>query len=274
MSEISVIMPVYNAGKYLSLAIKSILNQTFSDFEFLMCDDCSSDDSNKIMQDFASLDRRIKILKNEQNSGVAVTLNHLLAAATSPLIARMDADDIADPERLAKQYAFMQDNPDIDIAGGQIEIIDEYGETTGKRLYLTDCGKIKADILCRNPLAHPTIIMRSSVIKSIGGYNDICGCEDYDLYLRAVEKGFKLTNMPDILLHYRISSGQVKQRNMKSSLLSTIRLQRKYIFRQKFIPVKALCYFFAEHILLLLPNKILLKLFAFFTFEKKNERSR
>ena len=221
-------MPVYNGEKYLSLAIKSILNQTFTDFEFLICDDCSSDASNQIIQEFAAFDRRIKLIKNEKNSGVAVSLNKLLAAAESPLIARMDADDIAAPERLFKQYKFMQEHPDVAISGSQIKIIDESGQETGRRIYITDSDKIKNIILCRNPLAHPAVIMRRQAIEALAGYNDVCGAEDYDLYLRATEKGFKLANSPDALLSYRISPGQIKQKNMKKQLLSTIKYVQQY----------------------------------------------
>ena len=268
MAEISVIMSVYNTEKYLVSAVKSILEQTFSDFEFLICDDCSTDASWEILQDLASRDNRIKLFRNEKNQGPTVSRNKLQAVATAPLIAVMDADDIAFPDRLAKQYEFMQKHPHIGIAGGQLEIIDETDRKIGTRDYHQDADKNASGILCSNPLAHPSVIMRKEVIDALGGYHDIHGCEDYDLWLRAVDHGFAITNLPDRLLRYRISSGQIKQRYMKGSLRSTIALQKQYLLKRKFFSFKALFYFFAEHLLLLLPNKFLLKLFMYLTYKK------
>ena len=268
MAEISVIMPVYNAGSYLAQAVNSILTQTFTDFEFLICDDCSTDASGTILQQFAARDNRIKLFRNEKNSGIVVSLNKLLSHVSSPYIARMDADDIAIPERLEKQYRYMQKNPHIHIAGGQLEVINEKNETLGYRYYSADPDKIFRNALCGNPLAHPAVIMRKQFIESLGGYRDVCGCEDYELWLRALQNGAILTNLPDVLLRYRINSGQIKQRDMKRTLWSTIALQQKYLFTGRLFSFKALLYNWAEIVLLLCPNKMLLKLFMKMTYRK------
>lgn len=267
MAKISVILPVYNAGKFLQPAIDSILKQSFTDFEFLICDDCSSDNSPAVLQKAAELDSRIKLLRNEKNSGITFTLNKLLANTSAPLIARMDADDVAVPERLSLQYDFMLKNPAVAVAGGNLEIIDEEDSPLGKRIYPQSFSAIKKVMLCQNPLAHPSVIMRKDVIEKLGGYLEQVGCEDYYMWLRAVENGFELANLPETLLHYRLSANQIKQRDMKKSLRSTIKLQRKYIFKRGFFSVKALCFLLAEHGLLLLPNKLLLKLFTRVTYK-------
>ena len=267
MAKISVIMPVYNAGKFLLPAINSILEQSFTDFEFLICDDCSSDNSGEVLQNAARKDGRIKLMRNEKNSGITYTLNKLSACASAPLIARMDADDIATPERLALQYNYMQTHPATAAAGGQLAIIGENAEPLGSRSYALDFAAIRKNMLCQNPLAHPAVIMQKSVVESLGGYLEQPGCEDYYLWLRMVEKGFELGNLPETLLYYRLSANQIKQRDMKKSLLSTIRLQKKYIFRRGFFSLKALCCLIAEHGLLLLPNKLLLKLFTRVTYK-------
>ena len=267
MAEISVIMPVYNAGKFLQQAVESILQQSFTDFEFLIGDDCSTDQSSEVLARYAADDKRIKLLRNEKNSGITFTLNKLLNHATAPLIARMDSDDIAMPERLQKQYDFMHQNPTIAVSGGDLEIINEENEVLGKRIYPQSFGDIKKVLLCQNPLAHPAVIMRKNVVEKLGGYQEQIGCEDYYLWLRAVENGFELANLPETLLRYRLSANQIKQRNMKKSLSSTMKLQKKYIFKQGFFSLKALCFLIAEHGLLLLPNKLLLKLFTRVTYK-------
>ena len=267
MAQISVIMPVYNAEKFLLQAIDSILQQSFADFEFLICDDCSSDNSPAILQQAAAADARIKIFRNKKNSGVTCSLNRLLQEASAPLIARMDADDIAMPKRLELQFEFMQNHPATAVAGGDLEIIDENNNILGMRYYSRSWQEIKKQMMCRSPLAHPSVIMRKSVIDQLGGYLEQPGCEDYYLWLRIAENGYELANLPETLLRYRLSANQIKQRNMKKSLLSTIRLQKKYIFKRGFFSIKALCIMIAEHGLLLLPNKLILKLFSRVTYK-------
>ena len=267
MAQISVIMPVYNAGKFLQQAIDSILQQDFTDFEFLICNDCSSDCSGEIITRYAAIDNRIKLLHNERNSGITFTLNKLLSHAAAPLIARMDADDIALPNRLSLQFEFMRQHPEVAVAGGSLEIIDEENSTLGKRIYPQSFDNIRKVLLCQNPLAHPSVVMRRDVIEKLGGYQEQTGCEDYCLWLRAVENGFELANLPQILLQYRLSANQIKQRDMKKSLHSTIRLQKKYICKRKFFSFKALCFLFAEYGLMMLPNKWILKLFTRVTYK-------
>ena len=260
-------MPVYNAEKFLLQAIDSILHQSFTDFEFLICDDCSTDNSAEILQKAAAADSRIKLLRNDKNSGVTYSLNKLLQEASAPLIARMDADDIAMPNRLELQFEFMQNHPATAVAGGDLEIIDEDNKSLGMRYYPRSWKEVKKQMMCRSPLAHPAVIMRKSVIDQLGGYIEQPGCEDYYLWLRIAENGYELANLPETLLRYRLSANQIKQRNMKKSLLSTIRLQKKYIFKRGFFSLKALWCLIAEYGLLLLPNNWILKLFTMVTYK-------
>ena len=139
--EISVIMSVYNGMPYLQEAVKSILNQTYKDFEFIIVDDASTDDSLKYLKGIN--DKRIKILSNEKNLGLAVSLNKALNAARGEYIARMDADDISKPERLHIQLNFMELNPQIDICGSFVSVIDENGKLVGSIKKPTTDDKIK-----------------------------------------------------------------------------------------------------------------------------------
>ena len=143
MAEISVIMPVYNAGKFLQQAVDSILNQSFTDFEFLICDDCSTDNSVEILQNAAAKDSRIKVLNNERNLGISFTINRLCEVASTSLLARMDADDIALSDRLQKQYDFLQKHPEVAVVGGNLEIIDEENNIIGRRYYLQKTEDIR-----------------------------------------------------------------------------------------------------------------------------------
>lgn len=208
MKLVSVLMPAYNAEKYIAQAIESILGQTFDDFEFIILNDCSKDRTEEIILSYN--DPRIVYLKNEQNLGVAVTLNNGLAAATGKYIARMDADDISLPERLEKQVAHLEANEDIAVLGTNVELFNENG-TISTGWSATDSEQMKVDLLFACGLAHPSVMMRTEVIRELGGYDvEFNGLEDYELWCRVLQKS-KVAMLPDILLRYRIHGSQVTQ---------------------------------------------------------------
>ncbi len=214
MCKISVLMPVYNAEKYLKGAIDSILSQTYSDFEFVIVDDCSSDSSSEIVESYN--DDRIVFLKNEQNSGVAVTLNKGLAECRGEYIARMDSDDISRPERFAKQLAFLESHPDVAVVTCGVRTF--CGDKT-----ISECGwsnvepeRIKKDLFFSCALAHPTVMMRRKVINSLGGYApEYNGLEDYELWCRVIEK-HKIASVCEVLFEYRVHEGQVSKKPPES----------------------------------------------------------
>ena len=214
MCKISVLMPVYNAEKYLKGAIDSILSQTYSDFEFVIIDDCSSDSSVSIIESYS--DERIVFSKNEQNSGVAVTLNRGLKLCHGEYIARMDSDDISRPDRFEKQLAFLQAHPDVAVATCGVrtfcgdKTISESGWTS------IDPEKIKKDLFFSCALAHPTVMMRREVINTLGGYApDYNGLEDYELWCRVIEK-HKIASVGEVLFEYRVHEGQVSKKPSES----------------------------------------------------------
>ena len=208
MPKISVIMPAYNAEKYIAEAIDSILGQTFGDFEFIILNDCSKDRTEEIILSYD--DPRIVYLKNEQNLGVAATLNRGLAIAKGEYIARMDADDISLPERFEKQVAYLDANDDIVVLGTNLECFNESG-TIRTGWSVSDPEQMKVDMLFACGLAHPSVMMRSDVIWNLNGYDPTYnGLEDYELWCRVLEH-HKITTLPDILLRYRIHGNQVTQ---------------------------------------------------------------
>lgn len=209
MVKVSVIMAVYNAERYLSEAIESVLAQTFVDFEFLIHDDGSSDESLAMLQDYATRDDRI-LLSSGLNKGLAATLNQLIENARAPLLARMDADDISRPDRFERQVAYLDDHPDIAVLGTFIRFIDEHGHPIRDHDNPVSHDEIDArNIEGGTALDHPTVMMRRDAVQAVGGYDpSFQSVQDLDLWLRMAER-FRLANYPAVLLDYRFYSGSI-----------------------------------------------------------------
>jgi glycosyltransferase involved in cell wall biosynthesis len=215
MSEspaISVIMSVFNGGKHLYAATQSILAQRFTDFEFLILNDGSTDDSSDILRALAARDPRITLIERE-NRGLVASLNELVTAARAPLIARMDCDDIAVERRLEKQFAYLQAHPEIGVVGTNTHELDDDGRLYAcTDFHATDGEAVRAALVAGPPLCHPSVMMRTALVRKAGGYREAFRhAEDYDLWLRLSEVT-EITNLPDRLLLYRRSTGQVSQK--------------------------------------------------------------
>ncbi|MEO0132855.1 MAG: glycosyltransferase [candidate division WOR-3 bacterium] len=202
-------MPAYNAEKYISEAIESILNQTFKDFEFIIVDDASTDKTWEIIQEYARKDERIKSLKNDINMKIAKTLNYGIQHASGLYIARMDADDISLPERFELQVNFMNNNPDVVVLGGGMIIIDEDGKPISKRSYYSNDEEIRRHIFLFSPFCHPTIFIRKDAFDNTGGYDPYYeSAEDYELYSRLGRLG-KFANLKEFIIKYRLTPNSV-----------------------------------------------------------------
>ena len=213
LPAVSVAMSVYNGERFLAPAIESVLDQTFEDFEFLILDDGSSDDSTRIIKEFAAKDGRIRPILRE-NRGLIASLNQLLDEARAPLIARMDADDICQPTRFAKQVAFLADHPEHGVVGSWSEDIDEACEpwpASGADHPVTNEDMQAALHEGRSIMVHPAVMYRRAVVQAVGGYHAAFRhCEDFDLWLRLASRT-KLANIPERLLRYRHYAGQVSK---------------------------------------------------------------
>ena len=230
---ISVIMPIYNAGLYLQEAIDSILNQSFGDFELLLIDDGSIDGSRDRI--LSQKDPRIRIFLRE-HEGLVRTLNAGIAYSRAPIIARMDSDDVALPERFALQYEFLEQHPDVVVLGTGVKLIDSSGETFGPPQNHCLSHKEIINSLTNGSdsgLAHPTVMFRRLVACSIGGYReDFPVCEDADLWVRMARLG-GLRALPDVLLLLRKHGGNVTTTRMGVNLESDIRMRICYqVWRQ------------------------------------------
>lgn len=196
---ISVVMPVYNADKYLEEAINSILNQTLTDFEFIIINDGSTDRSVEIIKSFQ--DERIVYIDNEENIKLVKSLNKGLSIAKGKYIARMDADDISLPERLMCQFDFMEKHPCLGACGSWSE---SFGDEIAILKYDSEYNKIRFKMLYQLPVLHPSVIIRKEVLQRFGLEYDInyIQCEDYDLFVRIAEVS-KISNIPLLLIKYR-----------------------------------------------------------------------
>ena len=204
MAKVSVVMSVFNQEGYLPTAMESILNQSYTDFEFIIVNDGSTDSSNEIIN--AYKDKRIVSIEQE-NTGLPAALNLAISKAKGDFIARMDSDDIADPSRIKKQLEHLNQNPRIGLLGSSVRIINENGEFLGVEDVPTSPEAINKCLNYRCIVYHPTFFFRKEVFNKVGGYRkEFIHAQDYDFLLRARSKNINIANLADYLLDYRVES--------------------------------------------------------------------
>lgn len=258
--EISVLMPVYNAELYVREAVDSILNQTFTDFEFIIIDDCSTDGSYEVLKSIT--DDRIKLYRNDKNLNKSETRNKGLRLAKGKYLALMDADDINKPQRLKVQYDFLESHPEIDMCGTHVRYFG-HKELIWKTPVNTN--SVKDYSLHGMPFSNPTLMARKRVYKTMHYQKEFDGVEDYKLISDLLQE-YKGYNIPHVLLDYRVhgnqasftfnSSGVVEQRKSqqdlhytvfkinlrriypKTSITDEIKLMEDYFVAKKIIPQK------------------------------------
>ena len=226
--RISVVMPVYNAAAVVGEAVESILNQTFGDFEFIIVDDGSADDSGRILREYARRDDRIK-LYTQENGGLIPSLNRCCRIAQGRYIARMDADDISLPTRFEKQFRFLEAHAEIGVLGTWIQDIDEHGTPRTAWPVPTDPAVIRWFLMFGNCIAHASVMMRREVLERAGYYRaDALHVEDYDLWIR-VSEFTGVANFPEVLLYYRLSGESVSGRNRLLQDQHTLEVRRRFL---------------------------------------------
>lgn len=219
MPTISVIMPAYNVEKYIGDAIESILQQTFDDFEFIIIDDASTDQTYDIICKYH--DKRIIRIRNQNRLGVAACINRGLSVCSSEFVARMDSDDISKPERFKNQIEFMSDNSNLGISGSHMEIIDSNGKIIKEQHKKTGDEAIKINLfLGHTSLAHPSIIIRKKVIDQYHLRYDTAFqyAEDYDFYCRC-SRFIMFDNYPESLIQYRIHAESVSWKHKQQQII-------------------------------------------------------
>lgn len=205
MSErglVSVVIPCYNAEKYIKESVYSIINQTYNKLEIICVDDCSTDNTLKILKEIARKDQRVIILQNPENLKISKTLNRGIEHSSGEYIARMDADDIALPVRIEKQIEFLEANPQIGLCGACCEKIDATGKHIGYMRYPLKHEELKSALLFTSVFIHPTVVFRKKIFNELGGYEDLMPVEDFEYWIRIVQH-FQVANLTDVLLKYR-----------------------------------------------------------------------
>lgn len=211
-------MPVFNAEKYLSESVESILAQTFTDFEFICVDDGSTDGSLELLETYAQRDERIQIIRNNRIKGEAGARNTGIGTAQGLYIAGQDADDISLPSRLERQVAYMQVSPDVGVLGSGMLVIDASGHPIRNWTVFEDDIVLRCLCLVSDPIPHPSVMVRKDIIDMLGGYReDLIVATDYEAWVRAASI-CKLSNLSETLIYYRIYPGQLSaQRNLMRS---------------------------------------------------------
>lgn len=256
MPKVSIIMGVYNSKNKEALrkSIESIQKQTLTDWEFIICDDASTDNSYEIITSFATRDSRIKILKNDKNLGLAGTLNRSIKLSRGAYIARMDDDDIAHPERLEKQVEFLEKNKQYSFIGSCANVYNEEG--VWGYLHMPECPTTN-DFLWNIPFIHPSMVFRKSVFNEYEGYvidEFNRRCEDYTLVMDLYSRGIIGYNIQEPLLDYYVENGNKKYRPMKDRISEAVVRWRGY--KKNHILIKGLLYIAKPIILGLIPQFI------------------
>jgi glycosyltransferase involved in cell wall biosynthesis len=266
---ISVIMPVFNADKYLKDAIDSILNQTYSNFEFIIIDDSSTDNSWFIIKNYQKIDKRIVARKNRKNSGVAATLNKALKLCHGEYVARMDADDISLPKRFQIQLHYLKKHPEIVGVGTQVNIINNSNKITGKRYFPTTTNDCYQFLMITSPVQHPTLMVRTQAIKKYQYSANYKTAEDWDLYFKLVQNN-QLNNIHETLYNYRQNFGSNGYKNIKKAFVLIFKIRLNAILKLNYHPsIKGLIITFLQAILVFsLPEKLVFNLFTLWRVKK------
>lgn len=203
---ISVIMATFNEKpEYIRESILSILNQTYRNLELIILDDSTNESTIREIDSLASSDNRIRLIRKEKRMGFVPALNEGLRLAKGDFIARMDGDDISLSDRFEKQIQFLEGNPNTDILGGGMNIIDAAGTLKSKRSYPEAGKKLKRWAMFRNPLAHPTVMFRREILEEGNFYNEEQKmAEDLEFWLRLLRKGYNIKNLPCPIINYRV----------------------------------------------------------------------
>lgn len=223
MPRVAVLLPARDAAATLRAAATSLLRGTYRDLALVVVDDGSRDGTADVVQGLARRDRRVRLLRGP-GEGIARALNRALAAVDAPLLARMDADDVAWPRRLALQVEALEADPALAAVGSRVRLIPRAQVRDGMRRYvawlngLTTPALVERDLFVEAPLVHPATLVRRAPLEAAGGWRDGPFPEDYDLWLRLAAAGGRLTNLPATLLDWRESAGRLTRQDARYAL--------------------------------------------------------
>ena len=253
--RVAIIMGAYNVENTVAKAIESIIKQTFKDWVFIICDDGSKDQTFDILNEYKNkYPNKFIILKNEHNKGLTYTLNYCLQYVNTEYVARMDADDLSLPNRLATQIRFLDLHPEYAFVGCAVERFDDNG--VWKKCSVIEKPE-KSVFYISTGFTHPTVVIRKSVLDAVDNYNDVWytnRCEDYDLWMRIYAKGLKGYNIPEILFQYYEGKDSFPKRKYKYRICEAVMRAKGYALLKMY--PKGLIYIFKPLIAGLLPSAL------------------
>jgi len=266
-SMLSVVMPVYNSKDYIAEAILSMLNQTFQDFELIIVDDASTDNTVEIIKKYQAKNPKIKLiqLSVNQNCGGDKCANTGLRLARGKYIARMDADDVARPTRFEKQIKFLEENPQVFLVGSNADVINKKGILLGEKKEPLNSDEIYNAYFGFNPLIHPTCTFRRVLKKGLPFSYEIkySANNDYYTFFKLICQGYKFVNLEEKLLKYRIHNHNATFVNMKQKFVNSLKIRLVMVKDHKYRPsIKNIAMLFAQSgVVMILPERILLKIY-------------
>lgn len=195
MDKISILLPTYNVENYIAEALESLVNQTYKNIEIIIVDDCSKDNTFKIIESYHKKDKRIKVFRNLENKKICYSLNKAFENCTGNYILRVDGDDVCDLNRIEVMHKYIKSN-NYDLIGTSTITINEKGQILGKNRVLNNKNLLKIALKITNPMCHIWLSKRE-VYEKLRGYREIPYAEDYDFILRCIEQGFKIFNLSD-----------------------------------------------------------------------------
>ena len=234
---ISVLMGIYNCAGTLEEAVQCIINQTYTNWELIMCDDCSTDQTLEVAETLAKKDKRIIVIKNKSNLTLAPTLNHCLKIAKGKYIARMDGDDLCATDRFEKELKFLEKHPEYALVSCQMNLFDDAGIY---RTIVHSSNPKKEDLVKKSQFCHAGCMMKTEVLRELNGYSELQTrkrVEDYDLWIRMYANGYVGYNLQEALydmrddrnaLHRRTFQNRINEVRVKYNACETLKLKKKY----------------------------------------------
>jgi glycosyltransferase involved in cell wall biosynthesis len=259
---VSVIMPVKDAGRFVGAAVESIVKQTHANWEMIVVDDGSSDETGKILKKFAKKDRRIKVITHKVSKGIGASLNQALFKAHGEFVARMDGDDIALSNRIATQVAFLQKNSEIVAVGGQVEMIDGAGEIFAYKHFPTNPTSLREMIMWMVPIQHPVMMVRGEVYKKCRYDEKLKTAEDVDMMMQLLEHG-EFGNVSETVYQYRKVDTSNGYHNVKQTFWLTTLGRMRGILHYSYKPsVKGIMLSLLQIAVVgILPSKLVVRMY-------------
>jgi glycosyltransferase involved in cell wall biosynthesis len=233
--QVSIILPVFNAEQTIGSAVASCVEQSYPDFELIIVDDGSTDETKSILEQISRTDSRIRHISNSENKGIVASLNRGIEESRGSFIARMDADDVMYPERITKQAEFLGSHPDIGLVSC---LVEHGGDAKTQEGYATHVhwinsimvpGEIALNRFVESPLAHPSVMFRKELVEKHGGYRAGDFPEDYELWLRWMDAGVKMGKVPRQLLFWNDLSGRLSRLDERYSDEAFNRIKTNYL---------------------------------------------